>query len=301
VTNAKVVLSFSDGDPPLIAALEDSTTGTYTATWVPSQPSAGEIVTARATAGAFSASVATTGVVPAQAVPMVALNGTISNRNPHVGGPLSPGNISEIYGSGLSSSGPGTPSQLPLPNTFNNTSVQVAAFSAPLYYVSDGQLDVQLPAELAPNASYPLVVTNGNAISVPRIVTVTDVSPGVAATTDGQMISQHADFTYVTAASPAKPGEVLIMYLVGLGATNPPVQSGIASPGIAPLPQLVNSVTVTVDGESSIIRFAGLTPGAVGLYQINFTIPLDARNGNLNVAVTQNGVATNITTIPVAR
>jgi len=37
----------------------------------------------------------------------------------------------------------------------------------------------------------------------------------------------------------------------------------------------------------------------VGLYQIDFTVPLDAKNGNLAVTVTQNGVTANTSTIPV--
>jgi len=301
VTNAKVVLAFNNGDSPLVAPLEDATTGTYSATWVPVHSTTGVVVTARATAGTFSASVTTTGAVPAQQVPNVAFNGTVNNLNGHAGAPLAPGTISAIFGSGLSSMGAGNPSQLPLPTTFQNTSVQIAGLGAPLYFVSDGQLDAQIPAELLPNASYPLVVTNGNAISVPQMVTVTDVAPGVAATTDGQMIAQHGNFAYVTAANPAKPGEILIMYLVGLGATNPAVKSGTAAPGVEPLARLVNPVTVTVDGETSSVPFAGMTPGAVGLYQIDFTVPTDAKNGNLSVVVTQNGVTSNASTIPVAK
>jgi uncharacterized protein (TIGR03437 family) len=302
VTNAKVVLSFNNGDSPLVAALEDSTTGTYTATWVPVRPAGSVIVTARAVAGTFSASLMTNGVVPSQVAPNVAFNGTLNNLNAHVGAPLAPGIIAEIFGSALSAT-TGTPSQLPLPTTFQNTSVTIAGFAAPLYFVSDGQLDAQLPAELSPNASYPLVVTNGNAISVPQMVTVTDVAPGVAATADGQTIAQHANFAYVTPANPAKPGEVLIIYLVGLGATNPAVKSGTAAPGVEPLARLVNAnaATVMVDGENANVAFAGLTPGAVGLYQIDFTVPSDAKTGNLNIVVTQNGVTANTSTIPVSR
>ena len=233
-------------------------------------------------------------------VPIVPPNATVNNRNPHVGGPLAPGTISEIYGSGLSAT-PGAPSKVPLPTTFQSTTVQVAGLGAPLYYVSDGQVNAQLPAELLPNATYALVVTNNNAISVPEMVTVTDVSPGVAANPDQTMIAQHGDFSYVTAANPAKPGEVLIMYLTGLGATNPAVKSGAAAPGAEPLARVGTAVAVTVDGAPSSVPFAGLTPGAVGLYQIDFSVPIDAKNGNLSVVVSQAGVVANASTIAVAK
>jgi len=97
------------------------------------------------------------------------------------------------------------------------------------------------------------------------------------------------------------PGEYLVMYLAGLGATNPTVKSGERSPAAEPLACVVDAVTVTVDGGPSDVIFAGLTPGGVGLYQINFQIPADARAGSLRVVVKQKSVEANIVTVPVVR
>jgi uncharacterized protein (TIGR03437 family) len=55
-----------------------------------------------------------------------------------------------------------------------------------------------------------------------------------------------------------------------------------------------------VDGQNAETPFAGLTPGGVGLYQINFVVPSSAKSGNLPVVVTQNGVTANVVTLPVA-
>ena len=57
--------------------------------------------------------------------------------------------------------------------------------------------------------------------------------------------------------------------------------------------------TVSVDGQDAMISFAGLTPGRIGLYQINFQVPPGARAGTLDVVVTQGGVAANTTRIAV--
>jgi uncharacterized protein (TIGR03437 family) len=89
------------------------------------------------------------------------------------------------------------------------------------------------------------------------------------------------------------------MYLDGMGATNPPVATNTVAPSL-PLAEVINAPTVTVDGNQATIVFAGLTPGGIGLYQIDFTVPANARSGNLAVAVTQNGTAANATTMPVA-
>jgi uncharacterized protein (TIGR03437 family) len=100
----------------------------------------------------------------------------------------------------------------------------------------------------------------------------------------------HADGTLVTALSPAKPGEDVVIYAFGLGYTSPVVQTGAASPAAAPAvatghfgvqfnfyPNAAPSVPYVGVGTSpwSVVDpvFAGLTPGQVGLYQINVRIP----------------------------
>jgi uncharacterized protein (TIGR03437 family) len=62
-----------------------------------------------------------------------------------------------------------------------------------------------------------------------------------------------------------------------------------------PLSKVVNQPTVTVESLPSNILFAGLTPGFVGLYQIDFQVPWGVRTGEVVVTVSQNGVAANPT------
>jgi uncharacterized protein (TIGR03437 family) len=59
--------------------------------------------------------------------------------------------------------------------------------------------------------------------------------------------------------------------------------------------------TVQVGGQNAQILYAGLTPGGVGLYQIDFVVPASANAGNLDVEVTQGGVNSNIAKLPVAQ
>jgi uncharacterized protein (TIGR03437 family) len=94
---------------------------------------------------------------------------------------------------------------------------------------------------------------------------------------------------------------VIIMYLAGLGATNPSVPSGMAAPSTPPLAEVTLPVTVTVDGQNAVVDYAGLTPGSVGLYQIDFQVPPNAQAGNLNVVVSQNGLVSNTSTLPVSQ
>jgi len=107
----------------------------------------------------------------------------------------------------------------------------------------------------------------------------------------------HADGSLVTSASPARGGEVLVVYAVGLGLTNPLVRTGQAAVTAAPTNEtfsldfdfrpnaLANQPVVLCSCPASAPNcplpcpvlpqplYAGLTPGFVGLYQINFIVP----------------------------
>jgi uncharacterized protein (TIGR03437 family) len=109
------------------------------------------------------------------------------------------------------------------------------------------------------------------------------------ATTSATGVVAHANGTLVDPLHPAHVGEELVMYAVGLGSTNPMVATGAASP----LPAVPAAGTIVVNfdyrpnappapgtvwmGEGFVPApppFAGLTPGFVGLYQVNFIVPL---------------------------
>jgi uncharacterized protein (TIGR03437 family) len=55
-----------------------------------------------------------------------------------------------------------------------------------------------------------------------------------------------------------------------------------------------------VGSQTATVGFAGLSPFFVGLYQINFQVPTGVTSGELEVDVTQNGVAANPTLLPVS-
>jgi uncharacterized protein (TIGR03437 family) len=91
----------------------------------------------------------------------------------------------------------------------------------------------------------------------------------------------HADGTLVgpfsgSSVISAQPGETLVMYATGLGATQPGVPEGTLSPN--PPAVSLHHFTMILHYDCGIIVaeapvFVGLTPGQVGLYQVNFTVP----------------------------
>jgi uncharacterized protein (TIGR03437 family) len=302
VSGGSVSASFSNGDPPLTLRGDQTTTSVqYAATWQPVNATQQMVVTIRASQGSLAPAVAQlSGSIQANQAPILARNGTLHNLNPVVGGALAPGLIVEMFGSGLASQ-TALPGVIPLANAFNGTSVNVGGLTAPLYYLSGVQLDAQIPAELTPG-EYPILVVANGAYTVPDTIDINLAEPGVAAFGDGTVIAQHAaDFSLVTTASPAMPGEYVVIYLAGMGATNPAVASGQPAPSTQPLAAVTLNPVVTLDGQTTSIFFAGMTPGLVGLYQIDFQIPSNARTGSLQLVVTQNGLAANTTTLPVGQ
>lgn len=168
-----------------------------------------------------------------------------------------------------------------------------------------GAITLQVPYELSPiprpnggGTAFADVVVSQNGISSEAFpVFVTTDNLHVLDTCDAfsshssvgcNSVVTHADGTLVTLDSPAHSGETVIIYAFGLGQTNPTPRTGQANPTPAatlasplylrfnftsnamPSPPFVNRASALTYPRPT---FAGLTPGQVGLYQINVTIP----------------------------
>lgn len=306
ITNGSVVASFSNGDAPLTLR-GDKTTNVYSATWQPGVVTSSVGITVRAAAGVLPPAVAQfEGGVNANATPPPTLipGGTlhiffdVPTANA-LGFGLAPGNVAQVYGTGMASVA-GSPGVLPLVGQFNGTFLLIGGIQAPLYYVSSDLIDVQIPAELVPNRQYAAILSANGALTLPETLTLVPAQPGMAVFADGTVIAQHVldNYSLVTSAHPAKPGEPLVIYLAGMGATDPAVASGKQTPNQF-VPATVQP-TMTLDGQHVDIGYAGLTPSGVGLYQINFTVPANARSGSLELIVTQSGTSANTTKLPVS-
>ncbi|HZL56284.1 MAG TPA: putative Ig domain-containing protein, partial [Bryobacteraceae bacterium] len=297
INTGQMVATFSNGDPPLPLTLVDPTKGLYSGTWTPRKAVPQMMILAHASAPSYpDATAQIVGSATPNSAPVLTPHGTLHSFYPLIGAALAPGTIIQIYGQNLASA-TAQPTTIPLPTSMNGTSVVVGGIPAPLYYVSAGQINAQLPFELDPSKQYQVLVLANGALTTPESVQLSPASPGMAAFADSTLIAQHGDGSLVSAASPAKAGEYLVSYLAGMGTTNATPASGAASP-TSPLAMPVDMPTLTINGANAPIAFAGLTPGLVGLYQMNFQVPPGLPAGNITIVVTQGGQGSNQTVLP---
>jgi uncharacterized protein (TIGR03437 family) len=205
---------------------------------------------------------------------------------------LTPGGIATIFGYALtSSSGLLTAPGFPLPLTLGGTSIAVNGISAPLLAVGNAgsQVNFVVPWEVGNAATAAIVITNNNLSSISMSVPLLTYEPGIFTIDGTHAAAQHSsDYTLVTAASPAIPGEVIVLYATGLGPVSPSVASG--TPALSnPLSRTIDQATVTVANASAQILFSGLTPGSFGLYQLNLQLPMNAAPGEATVSLSIGG------------
>ena len=299
ITNGQIIATFSNNDPPLPLNLADPRSGLYSATWTPRRTSQQTAISMVAKAAGFApVTVLLAGSVTSNASPLLDRNSTQHVFNPLVGGALAPGNLVQITGSDLALKS--ATATAPLPTTLNGTQVLIGGVAAPIAAVSPTALSVEIPAGLTPGMQYQVLVAANGAITTPDFLQLTATAPGVATGLAGLVSASHLDGSAVTEASPAAPGEALVMVAAGLGLTDPPVADGAAAPA-TPLANALSVPSLTIDGAPAAISFAGLQPGAVGIYQIKFTVPAGARNGDLTLIVSQDGQPGNTTVLPVQK
>jgi len=107
-----------------------------------------------------------------------------------------------------------------------------------------------------------------------------------------------ASYALITAANPAKKGEVVSIFATGLGPVVPVVHTNAPAAGNA-LSRTAFTPTVSFGGVPARVDFSGLAPLLIGLYQINAAVPTEAESGSLDLVVTANGVASNPAKIAV--
>lgn len=203
--------------------------------------------------------------------------------------PVSPGTIISLFGDQLSF-GFEQAQSVPLPTEMAETSVTVNGVPAPLFFVSFGQINLQIPYG-TPSGAVKIQVKRGDMVGNEILAQIDTRSAGIFRLNIGEYgairNATQGNFPLPVeigqqigiATAPARPGDVLEIFATGLGPVSPEVATGEAAPG-GPLATAVDMPIVNFGrlafGPLETPLFVGLTPGFVGLFQINVTVPPQA-------------------------
>lgn len=195
---------------------------------------------------------------------------------------VAPGGILTVWGRDLA---PETASaqSVPLPTTLAGVTVTIGDIEAPLFFVSAGQIDAQVPFDVTGTAVTVVVHTatgTSNAMEIPLL----DAAPTFFFIGETQQpLIFDPDFQLVESL---EPGHVYIAYLGGLGQTNPPMTAATGGAFQEPLNRIAAPFRLELGGEPMFVEYVGAAPGFVGVYQVNFRVPNSLAHRDTTLAAT---------------
>jgi uncharacterized protein (TIGR03437 family) len=218
---------------------------------------------------------------------------------------VAPGGLISVFGTQLSPVNMAS-SQLPLPTALANSCLSVNGLPVPVLFVSSNQVNAQMPFQAIGNVTLVLRTPGGtsnnyNLVVLPNAPSVFRASMAVPGTDTPMIIPtvvRNDDGELVTDSHPVhrKSNTALVIYLTGLGQTNPAVPTGMPAP-TSPLATALTQPTVTLGGVQLPTLYFGLAPGLVGVNQINVEVPGNVPAGLSEPLVIRQG--TSSTTLSV--
>jgi uncharacterized protein (TIGR03437 family) len=201
---------------------------------------------------------------------------------------ISPGAIVIISGTGIAPGVQGLVAAFsiigPLPTSLAGITITFNGVLAPIYYVSNvagkEQVAVQVPFEVTVGTAT-VVINSAGGGSGTFTVQVQPLAPGIFEALYGNTklaVALRPDGSYVSPTNPALRGEVIRIFLTGMGQTNP--ATGTNKAGV-PGETVAAPVVVGLNNAGIPLTSAEALPGIVGVVVVAFQVPLDTQTGSL--------------------
>jgi uncharacterized protein (TIGR03437 family) len=230
--------------------------------------------------------------------------------------PVAQGGLASLFGAGLVGNS-STVSATTWPASLLNRQVVINdQLQAPIYYIGPGQANFQVPSNSPLGTDRIAVRTadTGELVAGGSLL-VSAAAPGIFTanlTGSGQAAVVNQDGTINSSTNPAPAGSTIQIYGTGQGQVSPAVTDGTAAPS-SPLSSTVAvptsngtaclnnqpSMCVAIGSGFGDVKYSGLAPGFIGLWQINVVIPTGTTAGTVPVRVVINGTPSNSVTIAV--
>ena len=176
---------------------------------------------------------------------------------------FAPGGLISIFGAGLS-----------------GATVQINGQAAKVLAATPFQLNAQIPTTTAAGTAQLIVSSSFG--SAQQSIPIASNAPAIFSLSSTQAAITNADNTLNTPSNPVMRGGVIVIYATGFGATS--------SAGAAATP-----ITVSIGGTAYSAAYAGVSPGAPGLYQVNVQLPAAMPPGLALPLFLKQGTATSNT------
>lgn len=232
--------------------------------------------------------------------------GGVANAGSFVAAALGPTTVASLFGTNLATTTAGALS-VPLPTSLGGIRVIVDGKAAPLFYVSPGQINFQIPDRLPTTPHIPgdtgfvtgVRVERDGMTSNTSYIGLRATTPGIMTYGAGQAVATNSANQVIGPDNPAKTGEIITIYFVGVSNLSETVTAGTAAP-LDRLVRVLGGASVLVNGLAVTPQFIGLNPGGVGLLQVNFAIP-NLPSGEHPVYLNLSGVRSNEVKLQITR
>jgi uncharacterized protein (TIGR03437 family) len=190
-------------------------------------------------------------------------------------GRVAPGGLIKVLGTQLSPVNVAT-REIPLPTALGESCLTVNGVALPMLMVSSSQINAQLPFQV--DGSAQMVLRTPGGVSDNFNFTILPSAPSVfrSGTAGPQTgiatVVRSLNGQLVTLSNPVHRGDQIVIYGTGMGRTTPEVDAGMPAPS-DPLSYVLTEPQVVLGNTALPVLYAGLTPGEVGVYQINVQVP----------------------------
>jgi uncharacterized protein (TIGR03437 family) len=240
--------------------------------------------------------------VPANPPAISTTNGILNAASNQPGSGIVPNSYVTIKGTNLASITDTWNSSIvggQLPTSLDGVTVTFSGAPGYISYISPTQINVLVPQIDLGSAS--VSVTNNGSLGQGSSQTVGVSQYGPAFFVFGgstQAIATRQDYSYAAKSgtiaglttTPAKPGDVLILWGTGFGPTSPATLPGSVTPSDRAYSTSF-PVTVTINNVPATVYGAALAPGLAGLYQVAIQVPPALGNGDWPIVATAGSAA----------
>ena len=219
-----------------------------------------------------------------------------------------PGSAGSIFGVGLMEGVDGVvlADTFPFPSELRGVKVFVDGIQCPIISISNvngtEQVNIHIPFEVrAPSDEIVVTIDNNGSVSSFANVQTFRVQPGFFEIPEGDkrvVAALHLDFRRVSSENPARPNEIILLFLTGMGPLTPPVGTNVPGPRVPPAETVENPV-VTIDGVEQEVLGSFYAPDLISGYQVTIRVGSNVQVGDRLVQLVAGGVASQQSIIPM--